>query len=241
MFSLNHFIWIGLTAVFILGLFCFVRHKKAEFSFVLSILWGICIISELTKMLSNMIPTGYNGGCVLDPGDLPFHLCSIQLFLIFTLKFFVKKQETREKMLGFMVPTMLLGGIAAIMIPTVGVEFVKPHVYEYFLFHGAIIFFALYVLKKRLVTWSWKVLGRNLCYAGLAAYVVSLLNSILSTGFPEVNFMFLVRPPMEGLPVLNLDHGWFVYVISLVSLAVVLLAAFHGVVIWAQNRSRCEC
>ena len=241
MFTWNHFIWLGLTAALVLGLFYFMQHKKADFSFVLSFLWIICIISELTKMLSNMVPTGYKGGSVLDPGDLPFHLCSIQIFLVFTLKFFVKKPETREKMLGFMVPTMLLGGFAAIMIPTVGVKFTKPHVYEYFLFHGTIIFFALYVLKERLVTWSWKVLGRNLCYAGLAAYVVSLVNSLLSSGFPEANFMYLVRPPMEGLPVLNLDHGWYVYILSLVSVAVVLLTVFHGVAILVQNRSRCKC
>ncbi len=241
MFTSNHFILLGFTAAFILGMLCFVRYKKKNFTFVLSTLWIICIICELTKVLSNMIPTGYKGGSVLDPGDLPFHLCSIQIFLIFTLKFFVKKPDTREKMLGFMVPTMLLGGFAALMIPTVGVKFTRPIVYEFFLFHGSIMFFALYVLKERMVTWSWKVLGRNLCYAGLAAYVVSILNSLLSSGFPEANFMYLVRPPMEDLPVLNLDHGWYVYILSLVSVAIVLLTAFHGIAILVQNKSRCKC
>ena len=52
------------------------------------------------------------------------------------------------------------------------------------------------------------------------------------------NFMFLTRPPMENLPILNLDHGWYVYVLSLAALAVVLMTLVHLPFMLAERRKR---
>ena len=39
--------------------------------------------------------------------------------------------------------------------------------------------------------------------------------------------MFVVRPPMENLPILNLDQGWHMYFVKLILTAIVLMVAFH--------------
>lgn len=183
-----------------------------------------------------MKEVGYKGGMVLDPGDLPFHLCSIQIFIVFALKFFVKKEETMQKLLGFMAPTLLIGGVLALVFATVGVKFERPQVYQYFIFHSFIIFFSSYIVKEKLVNWSWKVYAKNLAYLGVYAYVATILNSIIGMGHEKVNFLYVVRPPEEGLPFLNLDNGWYAYFATLVALAITLLAIYHAVIILINKK-----
>jgi hypothetical protein len=36
-----------------------------------------------------------------------------------------------------------------------------------------------------------------------------------------------MKPPMEGLPLLNLNHGWFVYFFTIVLLGLVLITLIH--------------
>lgn len=39
--------------------------------------------------------------------------------------------------------------------------------------------------------------------------------------------MYLVRPPMENLPYLNLDSGWYVYLLRLMALGAALVTLFQ--------------
>ena len=163
MFTLNHFIWLAIVLVTIIGLLILQKTKKIKYDTIITYMFIMSIISELIKIFSNLIQTEA-GGTVLDPADLPFHLCSIQIFFIFALKFVIKTEESKQKLLGFMAPTMLVGGAIALFIPTVGVEFSKLQVYQYFIFHANIITFAIYVLKERLVNYTWKSFFRNISY-----------------------------------------------------------------------------
>ena len=54
----------------------------------------------------------------------------------------------------------------------------------------------------------------------------------------ETNFFFVVRPPASGLPLLNLDHGWYAYFASLVFVGLLLLTALHlpYMIIEAKNK-----
>ncbi len=228
MFSPEHFIWLAIAAAIACGMFVIHFKFKLSFDTVLNIMITVSIISEVTKILCNMEESLHEkGGMVLDPGDLPFHLCSIQILLILMLKFFVKSDSAKERLLGFMCPTMLIGAVCALFIPTVGTSFTKVQVYQYFIYHAFLIFFASYVLKERLVKWSFRSYIYNLGYLGIFALICMWINSALSGGYPGANFMYLVRPPMEDLPVLNLNHGWIVYIIILAALAVSLLGIFH--------------
>ena len=44
------------------------------------------------------------------------------------------------------------------------------------------------------------------------------INSIVYDGTDNINFMYVVSPPVEGLPFLNENHGWIVYIAHYASL-----------------------
>ena len=44
------------------------------------------------------------------------------------------------------------------------------------------------------------------------------INSILYDGVSNINFMYVVSPPQSGLPYLNENHGWLVYIIHYAAL-----------------------
>ncbi len=235
MFTLNHFIWLAICVAVIVGLLLWDHFKKLPYDKVLTGVAIGAVISECIKIFSNMVE-GYGGGMHLNPGDLPFHLCSIQIFLLFALKYFVKTDSARQRLLGFMIPVMMLGGFMAIMIPTVGVEFTDAQVYQFFLYHAMLLFFSIYLIKHRYVEWSFSVLFRNFRYLAAVVFFATIMNSMLYAGYDKVNFFYLVRPPMENLPILNLDNGWYGYIISLAVVAVVLVTLLHTVLIVLQKK-----
>ena len=47
----------------------------------------------------------------------------------------------------------------------------------------------------------------------------------------DINFMYVAGPPMEGLPLLNLNNGWAVYFLTLVGLVLILMALFTYIAI----------
>ncbi len=236
MFTSNHFIWLAISVLLIVGLLILQKIKKYDFNQVITFMTIICLVSELVKIFSNIIVTT-EGGYVLDPADLPFHLCSIQIFFIFALKWLIKKEETKEKLLCFMVPTMIIGGILALFIPTVGVKFARPQVYQFFIFHASIIAFSIYVLQERFIKHTWKSYFRNLGYLGFLALVATWINSILSVTNPKVNFFYLCRPPMEDLPLLNLDNGWGGYIVTLGILGILLVSIYQVIVMSIYKKS----
>ena len=242
MFTLEHFIWLGISAVLVTGLLIFSKKLKLKIDTVMTIMIIMSICSEVTKIMCNMLPSPHReGGRFLDPGDLPFHLCSIQIFFMCGYKFLAKSQKMKESILAFQVPTMLLGAIIALFVPTVGVKFSVVQVYQYFIYHSFIIFFPIYVLREKLVKWEIKRYLTNLAIVGVIALGVLWLNSFLSVSactceeclagmhghFDRANFMYLTYPPMDNLPILNLNNGWYVYFISLALTVIVLMGIFH--------------
>ena len=91
--------------------------------------------------------------------------------------------------------------------------------------HTVLVFYGIYLMAVEKVDLSLKVYFRNLeILAGIAVFAF-LMNSILEPYEP--NYLFLREPPMENLPILNLNHGWHVYFISLVLVACVLMLSVH--------------
>ena len=43
----------------------------------------------------------------------------------------------------------------------------------------------------------------------------------------DTNFLYVVRPPADGLPLLNLDNGWYAYFGALVLCGFVGITAVH--------------
>lgn len=242
MFSTEHFIWLFISAVIIALLLIITKKFNLKIDTVVTIMIIMSLCSEITKIMCNMLPSPHReGGRFLDPGDLPLHLCSIQIFFMFGYKFLAKTEKTKQTILAFQVPTMLLGAIIALFVPTVGVKFTVVQVYQYFIYHAFIIFFPIYILREKLVKWEIKTYATNLTMVGLIALIVLWINSFLSVAvctceeclasehnyFARANFMYLTHPPMDNLPLLNLNNGWYVYFITLASLVIVLLGIFH--------------
>ena len=224
MFTYTHFIWIAISVLIILTLLFLTKRLNVSHKNVLTIMCIISALSEITKISLNMVD-GVSGGKVLSPGSLPFHLCSIQIFFIFGLRFFIKNENVKKVLYNFMVPTSLIGASMSLLIPTVGTSFLNVQVYQYFIYHAFLIFYGIYLIREHLAELSLKVLFVN--YGLLLMFVLFDLwvNSFLS--FWGANFMYLTRPPMENLPILNLNHGWYVYIINLLTVGTVLMVMFH--------------
>lgn len=131
---------------------------------------------------------------------------------------------------------MLIGAAMALLIPTEGVDVATPRVWQYMLIHGVLVFYGLYLAVVERVDMSFKSYLTNLKLLLAVMVVAFLMNSALEEY--GTNFLFLRQPPMEGLPILNLDNGWFVYFISLALVACALLLSVHLVFILLESRRK---
>ncbi len=255
MFTTEHFIWLAISVIIVVLLLIITKKFNLKIETVVTIMIIMSLCSEVTKIMCNMMPSPHReGGRFLDPGDLPLHLCSIQIFFMFFYKFFAKTEKSKQTILAFQTPTMLLGAIIALFVPTVGVEFTVVQVYQYFIYHAFIIFFPIYILREKLVKWEIKTYGVNLAIVGMIALLVLWINSALSVAvctceeclagvhgqFDRANFMYLTYPPMDNLPLLNLNNGWYVYFITLASLVIVLLGIFHVITWFYYKKSKAK-
>ena len=64
------------------------------------------------------------------------------------------------------------------------------------------------------------------------------INSILYDGVSNINFMYVVSPPAEGLPYLNENDGWFAYIIRYALLIIVAVTGCYIKPIVSAIRSR---
>ena len=218
MFTTNHFIWLGICAA-IIGVLLFISLKfKFKKRTALLIMVGFSIASELLKMFTRIHPLYDDDGesvigGFLSPSALPFHLCSIFIFVFFYLA--IQKNEEREKkIISFFVPIGLIGATCAILIATSGVSFNETGPYQCFIYHSAMVYLALYYIITKQVDLGLKAYVRNLAVFACLALIMIWVNSALSVY--ETNFFFVVKPPADNLPFLNMKSGWYVYFLRLV-------------------------
>lgn len=238
MFTPNHFIFLAVSIIIIVTFL--IIQKKYNFSYKTNLIALFCvgIVSEIVKIMVNMVTITGNSfetsGTYLQQEDLPFHLCSIQLFFVIALLFFIKNENSKQVLLQFMFPTMCAGASLALLIPTEGVAFDNPQTYQYFIYHAYIIGYAINLVRSKTIKITWMTLIRNTCLLFGCSILAIYINSILQLETP--NFMFVSRPPLDGLPILNLNHGWYGYYIKLVFFAVVAMTLFHLPFILIQKR-----
>ena len=224
MFTAEHFIWIGLCAVYICIMCIFSIKRKIGLQQAGYIMSGICLVSEFSKVMSDMQKSA-GGGMHLDPLSLPFHLCSLMIFAVFYITF-GKEGKVKNKLTNFVAVMGTLGSFCAIMIPTNGTDFTTPFAYQCFVYHAGLMWFSMYLIfSKKAKLDSVKVLGENLGFLLILAFLMLYVNGALSVY--DTNFFYLTRPPMENLPYLNLNHGWYAYFFRLVALGIALITLFH--------------
>ncbi len=234
MFTTNHFIWIGISAAFVALMLILGGKKNFSLKTAGYIMSAICIFSETSKIMSDMIESEA-GGRVLDPRSLPFHLCSMMLFGVFFITF-GKDGKAKQYVIDFISVMGALGSVCAILIPTNGTDFSSILSYQCFVYHAGLLWFSLYLIVSKKAKLGLKAYVRNVAVLLSLVLVMLYVNSILSVY--NTNFMYLVRPPMKNLPFLNLNSGWYVYFMHVLSLGAVLISVFHLPFIVVEKKNK---
>ena len=233
MFTTGHFIWLGVIAVAIAAAIVLTKKFNVSQNAVQKTVFYALIVLKLFHVCLSMKESP-DGGFVINQTQLSFHLCSLMIYSVILINV-IKNEKFVKMMKSFMVPCMLIGAAMALLIPTEGVDALRPRVWQYMLIHGVLVFYGLYLMIVEKVDLSVKAYLTNLKLLIVVVIFAFLMNSVLEQY--NTNFLFLRKPPMEGLPILNLDNGWYVYFISLALVACTLLFAVHIPYI-IKNRKR---
>lgn len=209
MFGLRHIITIIISIILVVSLYLFSR--KMKFETICKYMFYIGIISEIVKIFYYIIVNEDKYGGVLPKTDLPFHLCSIQIILVSVVAL-SKNEKLRRFILSFMFPSCLFGGIAAILIPTSSSLTAWVITFQYNLYHVALIIFALHICTSKELKLTIKDYFNCLKFLLIVMFFAIYINSIVYDGNSKINFMYVVSPPVDGLPFLTEKYGWFVYI-----------------------------
>ena len=223
MFSLAHIIWLLVIAIAITVLLILAKKLNVSHAVVQRIVFIVLVALKIFHLSLSMKESPF-GGLIINQTQLSFHLCSIMIYSVILINV-VKNEKIVKTVKSFMVPCMLIGAAMALLIPTEGVNIATPRVWQYMLIHGVLVFYGLYLALIERIDMSFKAYLTNLKLLLLVTILAFLMNSVLEQY--DTNFMFLRVPPMEGLPILNLNNGWYVYFISLAAVACLLLLLVH--------------
>ena len=226
MFGTLHLIALGISALFIIAGVIAVR--RVPMKTLLKIMLAIGVASEIVKVFAYILMNEAKLGGYLPKTDLPFHLCSVQVVFLAILNL-TSNKKVRRTLCAFMLPTCLWGGLAAILIPTSSsVGSLSVLTFQYFIYHSALIVLALHMLTTPEMPFNIKDYRTCLIMLGCTLFAAIYINSILYDGVSDINFMYVVAPPKEGLPFLNKYHGWLVYILHYAFLCVVLVTVTYA-------------
>lgn len=225
LFGLKHVLLIGLCTVFITLSVVMLKKKRVKLDTVYRLLLTVGVVSETIKVMTYIVINEDQYFGYLPKTDLPFHLCSIQIIFTLILNL-TKNHKLKRILLAFMLPTCLVGGIAAILLPTDSARTISMITIQYFLYHSAIIIFALYLYLTDEIKFEFRDYTTALLCLFAMAFIAIYLNSWIydgnanEIGNTSINFMYVVSPPISGLPYLNKDHGWLIYFVHYAFLSV---------------------
>lgn len=240
MFGTRHILMLCISIILILTVTVILKKKQPKLRHVNKALLYVGIISELVKVLCYTVVNEEKFGGYLPKSDLPFHLCSVQI-LFFLILNLTSKEQVKRVLYAFMFPTCLIGGFAALLLPTHSARNMWVITGQYFLYHTAIIIFALYLIITKELRFSVKDYLNALKMLLLFFFVSVYLNSWVSDYVQDINFMYVIKPPMDGLPFLNKDNGWLSYIFRYACLAVVCVTACYiRPIVSAIRNGKCE-
>ena len=224
---MEYILWL-IISFSIIGVLLFLSlYKKWKLKTCIYIGASVSLLSELLKIFTHMEYVSLENksmGMVIEPTALPLHMCSIFIFFFFYLAF-SKNEKINNALLSFITPVGLFGGLLAIFIATSGTNFKAPYSYQCFIYHSMLVWFSLYLLISKQVDLGIKAYIRNFIILFSLAIIMIWVNGALKTY--DTNFFFVVRPPKDNLPILNLNHGWYVYFLTLSLIGIILLSVVH--------------
>lgn len=226
MFSTKHFILLFICALYTFCSLLLLKKRKPTLDIAVKTLLTIGIITETLKVCAYIVKNEETYGGYLPKTDLPFHLCSIQL-IIMTVIVLSKNERTKRALYSFMLPTCLIGGFAALLLPTSSALGMPVITVQYFLYHTSIIVFAIYLYMSDELRFEFRDYTST-CLILFASFLVAVyLNGWINDYEHPVNFMYVVNPPVSGLPYLNKNHGWLIYIIRYAALAYFAVTACY--------------
>lgn len=245
MFTLNHLIWVAISVLIIIISLILLKKYKVSLEQMLSVSCFGGIISEMVKTFCVIKMVPLDDGSAFTPyiemTDVPLHLCSFQIILIFLTKF-TKNKKLKQLLLGFMYPTCSIGAFLAILLPSIFTDyidpknaFITPHVYQYFLYHSLLIVLGLYIYISNEAELKPKNYFTTIVMLLAFAFISFYLNSIFATPIYEngtlvsvqhmPNFFFTFLTPIS-IPLFKIWH-WYIYFSIIVSIAVLLIGLFY--------------
>ncbi len=227
MFGVKHCIILVCVIVLIVGLLFLIRKWTLEKKCKVFLAVGIC--SEVVKIFTYIIINEDKYGGILPKSDLPFHLCSIQIIFILIVVF-AKSEKMKRVLLSFIMPSGLIGGAAALLIPTNSSLTVWPITFQYNIYHCALVAFAISLLTDKQVRFELRDYYSSLVFVFALLFFAVYINSIIydAGGVTGANFMYVASPPVSGLPYLNENHGWFVYIMHYAILVFISITACYA-------------
>ena len=230
LFGMKHVILLLISAAAIPA--AYFAARKWSLEKLTKVLFSIGILSELIKVFYYIVSNEAVYGGILPRTDLPFHLCSIQILFLAVIRF-LPSQKVRELLLSFMIPSCLLGGIAALLIATTSsLNGGWILTVQYFGYHSAIVAFALILLTTNAIELTVKHYFNCLKFLVALLLFAIYINSILYDGVSNINFMYVASPPQQGLPFLNEEKGWLVYILRYAALVVTCVTACYIRPLW---------
>ena len=244
MFSIEHFIWLGICAVLIAATLLFLHKKKPPLAKVLDVACVLCVISELVVVgtLIKVVPSS-NGSetfMYLPLSSLPLHLCSIQTIFVFAARYMTDNKK-RETLLAFMYVTCIAGAGVALIVSSLfnsvdpSEAFTHPRAYQYHLFHSLLVIIGAYIAMSGEVRFKKKHILTSLAGLGLLGWASIYINSICSHPIYKneklqsieygTNYFFTFETPI-GIEMTEKWH-WFLYLFILLCIIVVLELVFY--------------
>ena len=240
MFSIQHFIWLGICVVMFICAILLYRKKRPNLNTVLDICIVVCVLSEITKVLSvlEMVPSA--DGTLMRPylplNHLPLHMCSIDILLIYYARH-TSNPVNREKVLAYLYPTCLYGSLLALAMPSifttsisVDQAFTHPMAYQFFIYHTMIGSLSAFIVMSKEIRWELQHYFDAIKYLFIMGFASIYVNSIfasptylngelISVDFWP-NFFFTYNNPLN-IPMTRMSH-WYIYMVIIIVLALVL-------------------
>ncbi len=236
MFTTTHFVWVGICVALVLAMLFAGRKFRLSLRAAGGIMTAICAFSETVKIMKDMVYSD-GGGMHLNPLALPFHLCSIMMFCVVFITF-GKEGKVRQAVIDFIAVVGTLSSVFALMIPVNGVDFSQLIAYQFFVYHGGLLWFSLYLIVGGYARLGLRSYARNIGLLLALVYIILNINGAMSAY--GANFMFLVRPPMKNLPFLNLNDGWYAYFTRIIGLGLALITAFQLPFMLSRRKNKAE-
>ena len=178
----------------------------------------------------------------LMPQHLPFHLCSIQIIIIFYVKL-AKDGKLKDALMAFLYPTCIFGAVLALVMPSIftggtvelSQAFTHPLPYQYFLYHTMLIILGISIIITGEVDIRRKHYFSTVGILGILAFISVYLNSwmaaptyvsgeLMNVDYTP-NFFFTVKLPFDV--VYTEIWQWYLYVGGIAVAGPIVIALFY--------------